>query len=94
MHQNYRLSLLEDNTKQLEKLESYLSKIPNVEIVLKSKTSDHFFEEVHHAHPDILVADLDLGNDSMTGMEVAQELKFLSFLPASIRLIMLKTWKF
>ena len=33
MHQNYRLALLEDNTKQLEKLESYLSKIPNVEIV-------------------------------------------------------------
>lgn len=79
MHQNYRLALLEDNTKQLEKLESYLSKIPNVEIVLKSKTSDHFFEEVQHSHPDLLVADLDLGNDSMTGMEVAQELKIPVF---------------
>lgn len=79
MHQIYRIALLEDNAKQLEKLESYLSTIPNVEIVLKSKTSDHFFEEIELAHPDILVADLDLGNDSMTGMEVAQEIKIPVF---------------
>ena len=79
MHQNYRLALLEDNTKQLEKLEAYLSTIPYVEIVLKSKTSDHFFEEIHLAYPDILVADLDLGSDSMTGMEVARELKIPVF---------------
>ncbi|MBF8456173.1 LytTR family transcriptional regulator DNA-binding domain-containing protein [Kaistella sp. G5-32] len=79
MHHHYRIALLEDNIKQLEKLESYLSKIPNLEIVLKSKTSDHFFEEVQLTHPDILIADLDLGSDSMTGMEVAQEIKIPAF---------------
>ena len=35
MHQ-YKVALLEDNKKQLEKLESYLTKIPNVELVLVS----------------------------------------------------------
>lgn len=79
MYQIYRIALLEDNTKQLEKLESYLRKIPNAEIVLKSKTSDHFFEEVHLAHADILVADLDFGNDSMSGIEVAQDIKIPVF---------------
>lgn len=47
MHQTYRIALLEDDTKQLYKLKSYLSKIPNVEIVLKSKTFDDFFEMLY-----------------------------------------------
>lgn len=42
MHNTHRIALLEDNTKQLEKLETYLSTIPNVQIVLKSKSSDDF----------------------------------------------------
>ncbi|KQR94436.1 hypothetical protein ASG01_00675 [Chryseobacterium sp. Leaf180] len=75
----YHIALLEDNPRQLEKLESYLAKIPNVEIVLKSKSSDHFFEQLKTIQLDILVADLDLGNDSMTGMEVAQEIKIPVF---------------
>lgn len=75
----YRLAILEDNTKQLDKLEAYLNTLPNVEVVLKSKNSEHFFEGLADAHPDILVADLDLGNDSMTGMEVAQEIKIPVF---------------
>ncbi|GAA5102727.1 response regulator transcription factor [Chryseobacterium ginsengisoli] len=78
MH-TYRIALLEDNTKQLEKLETYLNTISNIRIILKSKSSDHFFEELKTVQPDILVADLDLGNDSMTGMEVAQELKIPVF---------------
>jgi DNA-binding LytR/AlgR family response regulator len=73
MHQ-YKVALLEDNKKQLEKLESYLAKIPNAELVLVSKSSDDFFEQLKSKHIEILLADLDLGNDSMTGMEVAQEL--------------------
>ncbi len=79
MNHIYKIALLEDNSRQLEKLESYLNQIPNVEIVLKSKRSDHFFEEVNTVNPEILVADLDLGNDSMTGMEVAQEIKIPVF---------------
>ena len=42
MHQ-YKVALLEDNKKQLEKLESYLTKIPKVELVLVSTSSDDFF---------------------------------------------------
>ncbi|HCM34653.1 MAG TPA: hypothetical protein DF603_10935 [Chryseobacterium sp.] len=79
MSHTYRIALLEDNSRQLEKLESYLNQIANLEIVLKSKSSDHFFDEVKALNPEILVADLDLGNDSMTGMEVAQELKIPVF---------------
>ena len=66
MHQ-YKVALLEDNKKQLEKLESYLTKIPNVEFVLVSTSSDDFFEQLKNKHIEILLADLDLGNDSMTG---------------------------
>ena len=79
MTHTYRIALLEDNLKQLHKLESYLNQIPNVHIVLKSRDSDQFFQELLNAHPDILIADLDLGNDSMTGMEVAQDIKIPVF---------------
>lgn len=79
MTHTHRIALLEDNQKQLDKLEDYLSQIPNAQIVLKSRDSDHFFQELPNTHPDILVADLDLGNDSMTGMEVAQEVKLPVF---------------
>lgn len=74
MSHTHRIALLEDNSRQLEKLESYLSQIPHVEIVLKSKSSAHFFDEVDTVQPEILVADLTL-NDSMNGVEVAQEVK-------------------
>ena len=79
MTQNYRIALLEDNSKLLERLAEYILKIQNVEIVLKSKNSDDFFEKLTTCYPDILVTDLDLGNDSLTGMEVAQELKIPVF---------------
>lgn len=79
MHHTYRIAILEDNSKQLEKLELYLEQIQNAELVLKSRSSDHFFQEFDNAHPDILIADLDLGNDSMTGMEVAQEIRIPVF---------------
>ena len=79
MPQTYRIALLEDNPKQLEKLAAYLEKIPNAELVLKSKNSDDFFEQLKTTAPDILIADLDLGNDSMTGIEVAIEVKLPVF---------------
>ena len=73
MSQIHRIAILEDNEKQLNKIEDYLSKISNVQIVIKSKSSNEFFEQLETAYPDILITDLDLGNDSMTGMEVAHE---------------------
>lgn len=75
----YRIALIEDNKKQLEKLAGYLEKIPNAQLVLKSSSSDDFFEHLKTATPDILVADLDLGNDSMSGIEVATELNLPVF---------------
>ena len=47
MTQNYRIALLEDNSKLLERLAEYILKIQNVEIVLKSKNSDDFFEQLN-----------------------------------------------
>ena len=52
MHQ-YKVALLEDNKKQLEKLESYLTKIPKVELVLVSTSSDDFFEQLKSKHIEI-----------------------------------------
>ena len=75
----YKIALLEDNSKQLEKLAGYLEKIPNAQPVLKSSNSEDFFDQLKTATPDILIADLDLGNDSMSGMEVATELKIPVF---------------
>lgn len=79
MTRAYRIALLEDNGKLLERLAEYILKLQNVEIVLKSKNSDDFFMQLKNCYPDILVTDLDLGNDSLTGMEVAQELKIPVF---------------
>ena len=79
MPQIYKIALLEDNKKQLSKLVQYLQQIPNAEVVLESRNSDDFFEQLQTVKPDILITDLDLGNDSMTGMEVAQELKIPVF---------------
>ena len=74
-----RIALLEDNTRVLDRLIGYLQKLPNVEIVLKSTNSNDFFEKLNTCSPDVLVTDLDLGNDSLTGIEVAQELKIPVF---------------
>ena len=79
MPQTYRIALLEDNPKQLEKLAAYLEKIPNAELVLKSKNSEDFFEQLKTTAPDILIADLHLGDDCMSGMEVATELNLPVF---------------
>ena len=79
MSQTYRIALLEDNPKQLEKLAAYLEKIPNAELVLKSKNSEDFFEQLKTTAPDILIADLHLGDDCMSGMEVATELNLPVF---------------
>ena len=79
MTRTYKIAILEDNSKLLEKLSEYILKIQNVEIVLKSKNSDDFFEQLSTTLPDILLTDLDLGNDSMTGIEVAQEIQLPVF---------------
>ncbi|KQS91920.1 response regulator [Chryseobacterium sp. Leaf394] len=75
MNHTYRIALLEDNSRQLEKLTSYLSSFPNVEIIVKSQNSDHFLDEVEKTHPEILVTDLVLLHSSMNGLDVAQELR-------------------
>ena len=53
MHHTYRIAILEDNSKQLEKLELYLEQIPNAELVLKSRSSDLFLLDFDNARPDI-----------------------------------------
>lgn len=75
MTRTYRIALLEDNSRQLEKLVKYLSSLPDVEVVLTSQNSDHFLDEVGIAHPEILVTDLVLLNNTMNGLDVAQELQ-------------------
>ena len=75
----YKIALIEDNKQQLNKMAHFVSLISNAEVVLESRNSDDFFEQLKTIKPEILITDLDLGNDSMTGMEVAQEIKIPVF---------------
>ncbi|WP_313268867.1 LytR/AlgR family response regulator transcription factor [Epilithonimonas vandammei] len=75
MTHTHRIALLEDSNRQLEKLQSYLSTIPHVDLVLKCSNSEDLLVEAQTVHPEILVTDLKLLNDSMNGLEVAEDLK-------------------
>ena len=44
MTKTFKIALLEDNTKLLERLAEYILKLQNVELVIKSRTTDDLFE--------------------------------------------------
>lgn len=80
----WKIALLDDDVKHQKKHLEYLKKIKNVEIIIVSNNSNEFFESVKTSSPDILITDLDLGADVMSGLEVAQEIKLPVFFTSDI----------
>ncbi len=70
-----KVALLEDNKDQLKDRKINLEENNLANIVIWSTNSDEFIEKVNNEKPDALLLDIDLGNDSMTGLEVAYKLK-------------------
>jgi hypothetical protein len=80
---SFRVALLDDNHKNLQKLNFYLDKIENVEVVLIAQNSVEFFEKKEHIFFNLLISNLDIKNDNMTGIDVANELDSIPIFFAS-----------
>ncbi len=70
-----KVALLEDNKDQLKDRKINLEENNLANVVIWSTNSSEFIEKVNSEKPDALLLDIDLGNDSMTGLDVAYKLK-------------------
>lgn len=70
-----RVAILEDNKDQLKDRKLNLEENGLAKVVAWSTNSSDFIEKVNNEKPDALLLDIDLGNDSMTGLDVAYKLK-------------------
>jgi len=70
-----KVALLEDNKDQLKNRKLNLEENGLAKVVVWSTNSSEFIEKVNSEKPDALLLDIDLGNDSMTGLDVAYKLK-------------------
>lgn len=70
-----KVALLEDNKDQLKDRKINLEENGLAKVVVWSTNSSDFIEKVNNEKPDALLLDIDLGNDSMTGLDVAYKLK-------------------
>ena len=70
----WKVALLEDNKDLLKDLKQILDSIRELEIVAYSTSSSHFLDRVFETLPDFLILDIELINDSMTGLDIAKKL--------------------
>jgi DNA-binding LytR/AlgR family response regulator len=70
-----KVAILEDNKEQLKDRKMNLEENGLAKVVVWSTNSTDFIEKVSIEKPDALLLDIDLGNDSMTGLDVAYKLK-------------------
>ena len=70
-----KVSLLDDNLNQLQHNLELLENAGLVTILFSSTNSDDFISNAKTQKPDLILVDINLGNDSMTGIEVAYKLK-------------------
>lgn len=59
----------------LKSLEEDLAETQLVEVVVRATNSNEFLEKINTTKADALVLDIDLGGDSMTGLDIATNLK-------------------
>lgn len=71
----WKIALLEDNKELLKDLKQIIDSIPQAEVVAYSTTSSLFLEKVQDTLPDFLILDIELINDSMSGLDIAKKLK-------------------
>jgi DNA-binding LytR/AlgR family response regulator len=70
-----KIALLEDNQVILKDRKNVLEENKLGQVVIWSTNSTDFLEKALKEKPDALMLDIDLGNDSMSGVEVAHKLK-------------------
>lgn len=70
-----RVAILEDSQMLLKSLEEDLAETQLVEVIVRATNSTEFLERVNATKADALVLDIDLGGDSMTGLDIATNLK-------------------
>lgn len=71
----WKVGLLEDNQAMLKDLKSIVETLDTVQVVCYATNSSEFISKVESTQPQILLLDIDLVNDSMTGLDVAKLLK-------------------
>ncbi len=70
----WKLALLEDNIELLEDRKKNLACIENVSVVVASNNSTDFLKNVRETKPDAILVDIELKNDSMSGLDIAYKL--------------------
>jgi DNA-binding LytR/AlgR family response regulator len=70
-----KVAILEDNKVLLKDRKMNLEDNNLARVVVWSTNSTDFIEKVNSEKPDALLLDIDLANDSMSGLEVAYKLK-------------------
>jgi len=81
-----KAALLEDNRTLLQDLKMELEDTGLVQVVAWATGSEDFLEKVRTAQPDILLLDIELNGDGMTGLDVARKLRLpVLFVSGTIR---------
>ena len=70
-----RVALLEDNKLVLKDLKENLEKTGLVDVVAWGNTSEEFLSKVIVDRPEAVLLDIDLGGDSMNGIDIANKLR-------------------
>jgi len=70
-----KVAILEDSPHLLKDLKESLEETTLVEVVAYGTTSNEFLDKVKTAKPEALLLDIDLGGDSMNGLDIATKLK-------------------
>lgn len=70
-----KVAILEDSPHLLRDLKESLEETALVEVVAYANTSNEFLDKVNTSQPEALLLDIDLGGDSMNGLDIATKLK-------------------
>lgn len=70
-----KAAVLEDSKLLLKELKADLEATGLVEVVAVSTNSEEFIEKVHLSDAEVLLLDIDLAGDTMTGLDVAAYMK-------------------
>lgn len=68
-----KAAILEDNKELLKDLKINLEQTDLVDVIIYSTSSADFLEKINKTPPEILLLDIDLGGDSMSGIDIANK---------------------
>jgi len=70
-----QVAILEDSKALLKELKENVEATGLVEVVAWATNSEEFLEKVNNTKPEALLLDIDLGGDSMNGLDIANSLQ-------------------